>query len=424
MQSLAALAALALALQAAPQQQPATPAACLKAANDYATTEQRNARRITAELYRQITTKKTEMARTCAAQFDPVKVAPAELAALVELYGEAGQPELAKRALDRGLAAKTLTDAERADILLQAVMSGLREPKSPERNARLEAYVDQLDRLPRAATFDAQFMAHARLGGFYRGDDIDAGIIKHSTWLIEVARTFTPEQRKKYGATVVSAHINMAEAWAGQGMNSRALELLGKAGKDWADMPNLDRMLDPVVARYGLVGKPAAAIEAPRWFNMPAGTTSLPMTGAVTLLEFTAHWCGPCKESYPGVKRLLARYRDRGFRVVLATELYGYFGSERDLTPEAELARDRAYFAEEGMNVPIAIADKKADPVQKPDGSWILTPGVNEDNYHVGGIPQIQLIDKRGRIRLIMVGYDDANEAGLAATIESLLKER
>ena len=47
----------------------------------------------------------------------------------------------------------------------------------------------------------------------------------------------------------------------------------------------------------------------------------MPMTGAVTLLEFTAHWCGPCKESYPGVKRLLAKYGPQGFRVVLATEL-------------------------------------------------------------------------------------------------------
>ena len=41
----------------------------------------------------------------------------------------------------------------------------------------------------------------------------------------------------------------------------------------------------------------------------------------------------------------------------------------------------------------------------------------------MGGIPQIQLIDKQGRIRLIMVGFDEANEAKMAALIERLLKE-
>ena len=48
----------------------------------------------------------------------------------------------------------------------------------------------------------------------------------------------------------------------------------------------------------------------------------------------------------------------------------------------------------------------------------------NEAAYEVGGIPQIQIIDKKGRIRLIMVGYDDVNEASLSKLIESLLKEK
>ncbi|MGD8277233.1 MAG: TlpA disulfide reductase family protein [Gemmatimonadota bacterium] len=421
MTSMTTIAALALAFQAAPQQMPTTPTACLKAANDWATAQQRAAGTITSEVYREITEKKTAMARSCAAQFDLAKADPADLAPLVELYTVAGQPELAQKALDRALGAKDLTDAQRADVLLQAVLAGLREPKSDVRNARLETYVDQLDKLP-ATTFDQKFNAHARMEGYYRGDDIDAGIIKHANWMIDAARSFTPEQRKQYGRTVVNAHVNMAEAWAGQGMNDRALELLASAKKDWADMPHIDEAVDPTLARYELIGKPGAAIEAPRWFNVPEGTETLPMTGAVTLLEFTAHWCGPCRESYPGVKRLLERFGDRGFRVVLATELYGYFGSERDLSPDAELARDREYFAEHGLDVPVAIADERPDPVRTPDGGYILTPGINQENYEVGGIPQINILDRQGRVRLIMVGYDDANEGRLAALIESLLR--
>ena len=144
---------------------------------------------------------------------------------------------------------------------------------------------------------------------------------------------------------------------------------------------------------------------------------------AVTLLEFTAHWCGPCKESYPGIKRMLARYRDRGFRVVLATELYGYFETERDLGTEEEVERDRQYFAELGLDVPIAIAGQRPTPVRGTEGNYIITPGPNQENYEVGGIPQINIIDRQGRIRLIMVGYDEANEERLASFIESLLDE-
>ena len=49
------------------------------------------------------------------------------------------------------------------------------------------------------------------------------GIIKHSSWLIDTGRTCDPALRAKYASTLASAYANMAEAWAGQGMNDKAL---------------------------------------------------------------------------------------------------------------------------------------------------------------------------------------------------------
>jgi thiol-disulfide isomerase/thioredoxin len=297
----------------------------------------------------------------------------------------------------------------------------LREPKGDERNAAIEALIDRLDALGPQA-FDHQLTAHSRMNGFYRGDDIDAGIIKHSTWIINASKTFTPEQRTKLGSTVVSAHVNMAQAWAGQGMNEKALALLDEADKNWGgiELPARpgtptrylrDLYIKSEVERLKLVGTPAAAIKAPVWFNgQPSNEIAMP--GSVTLLEFTAHWCGPCRESYPGVNRLRAKYGPQGFRVVLATQLYGYFAAEQKLAPEVEIAKDKVYFDEHHMgDVPIAIEDKGY-------------PSANSTSYKVGGIPQIHLIDKKGIIRLIMVGYDDANEEKLAKIIEALLKEK
>lgn len=419
------LLAIALLAQApaTPAPMPTTPEGCLVAAREFTRTEQRALKQVTADAVRKIEADKIVLAQKCAAQFDVATIGAADLASLIALYGEAAQPALAKAAIDRALGLKSLSTANRAAVLSQAVLSGLREPKSAERNARLESYVDQLDRLGGDDLLDVKMTTHSRINGYYRGDDIDAGIIKHSTWIIDAAKTFTPAQRALYGATVVNAIVNMAEALAGQGENDRAKALLAEAKSKWSDVRGADRMLDPVIARYALVGTVGRAITAPRWLNAPANTT-LPMTGSVTLLEFTAHWCGPCKESYPGIKRLLAKYGPQGFRVVMATELYGYFGSERPLTPDVEYERDREYWAHEGLNVPIAVADAPPTPVRGADGSYDITESPNFAAYEVGGIPQIQILDRRGRIRLIMVGYDDANEAALAKLIEQLLKEK
>jgi hypothetical protein len=72
------------------------------------------------------------------------------------------------------------------------------------------------------------------------------------------------------------------------------------------------------------------------------------------------------------------------------------------------------------MNVPIAVAHS----ADMASGRAMLRSNPNDEAYKVGAIPQIQLIDRKGRIRLIMVGYDDANEARLAKIIEGLLAEK
>jgi thiol-disulfide isomerase/thioredoxin len=204
---------------------------------------------------------------------------------------------------------------------------------------------------------------------------------------------------------------------AGQGENDRALDLLTRAPKELSDIPGVERRVSPDLARYRLVGTRAAPIQAPVWLNASEGTRTLDMGGAVTLLQFTAHWCGPCRESYPGIQRLRSRFSGRPFRVIFVTQLYGYFEKERGLPAEQEIERDRRYFRDLGLDVPVAITPRADDAAASngPD---------NEAAYHVNGIPQINIIDARGRVRLIMIGYDDANELKLAEFIEKLLGEK
>jgi thiol-disulfide isomerase/thioredoxin len=145
------------------------------------------------------------------------------------------------------------------------------------------------------------------------------------------------------------------------------------------------------------------------------------LKGQVTWVQFTAHWCGPCRESYPAVVRLQKRFGDKGFHVAMATQLYGYFENRRNLSSDAELAAIKEYFPKHGIVFPVAVSDNI--PMILESGRPLRKANINDANYKVAGIPQIQLVDKQGMVRLIMIGYDEANEERLASLIARLLDE-
>jgi hypothetical protein len=69
----------------------------------------------------------------------------------------------------------------------------------------------------------------------------------------------------------------------------------------------------------------------------------------------------------------------------------------------------------------VAVADN-LPPVME-DGRMVRALNVNDANFKVAGIPQIHIIDRKGVVRLIMIGFDEANEPKLAAMIQRLLDQ-
>ena len=204
-----------------------------------------------------------------------------------------------------------------ARALLAATRIVMRQPKSEARNSLAEKDADDLAALP-AAFSREKIEAHGLLNGYYRGDDIDAGIIKHSTRIMELNKQLTSEQRAPLARTLVAAYVNLAEALAGQERTPEALEVLRRAPSELSGVSGVEATVKPTLDRYLLVGTPGAAISAPRWLNATPPGSRIEMPGQVTWREFTAHWCGPCRESYPGVVRLHQRFGAKGFRVVMS----------------------------------------------------------------------------------------------------------
>lgn len=397
-----------------------TAAECLTTVSNHARKKAEAARKAGEKPnYRQYQEEATALAQKCAAQFDLTKVKDAELIALAKLYAEAKRYDLARSAIEHRLASAGLGSNDRAETLLAGVEVSITSKPTEEDLNQAERYAAQLDAI-RDAPITQKIQAHLRLGSYYNYADRDAKNLEHHEQIVALINQLGAEEKKNQANTKSSAYQSIALVHANRGMPDKAIEALKQGRAELADTPRAAQWLAQAIQRYSLIGQPGAPIKATYWINSNSSGKQLDLRGKVTLLEFTAHWCIPCRNSYPAILKFHDQFAKRGLETVFVTQLYGFFDKQEDLKPEDELAADREYYVNHHQ-VPFKIAIESR-PINSENGS----PDVREDNearYFVGGIPQIMLLDKQGIVRLVMVGWDPANEAKMMQMIEKLLSE-
>ena len=112
------------------------------------------------------------------------------------------------------------------------------------------------------------------------------------------------------------------------------------------------------------------------------------LRGKVTLIDFWATWCGPCKKEMPGYQQLFDRYGPQGFVVI---------GFKFDTMKDTE---DPVLFAKRlGVRYPLAVA---LDAVKQKFGG-------------IEGLPTTMIYDRQGILREKIIGfeYTDAVESAL-----------
>jgi thiol-disulfide isomerase/thioredoxin len=410
-----------------------TPAGCSQDANDWFNATYRATRDSAAQPggkpadVQGLLATRTARTKACAARFSVDRMSGPGLLPLASLYSQVGEDSLAKAAVNKRLAEPELSDAEKADALV-SMIGALTKPDTLV-IARAEPYMNQLDALPDAVIIQ-KLEAHNRLNGEYRYLDVNDRIRQHSLAIIELGRKLKAASSASDRAPgmvspymLLSAYANLAEVYADFGHVDSTFMILEQATRDHPEITakDADTYLKSERERYELVGKPAMTLEANHWLNAPTETRAFDPNGKVTVIEFTAHWCIPCRNSYPAITEMAADFGKQGVQFVFATEFYGYLGARKNLDPAAEFVADQEYFvAEHGIHFPVAIAD--APPPYKPGAPYVPNP--NDGRYKVGGIPQTVVIDRTGTIRRILTGWDTGNAQRLPALLAVLLREK
>jgi cytochrome c biogenesis protein CcmG, thiol:disulfide interchange protein DsbE len=149
-------------------------------------------------------------------------------------------------------------------------------------------------------------------------------------------------------------------------------------------------------AAAGLLGD-----RAPDFRVTPIGGGRAPVSlealrGGVVVLDFWGTYCGPCKESFPKLEGLHEKYATKGLHVVGISE------DEPD--------------------------DKDKIPRFAGEYGAKFTIGWDEDKsiarrYRPETMPSTFVIDRKGVVRFVHVGYRDGDDVALEKEVKDLLAE-
>lgn len=195
-----------------------------------------------------------------------------------------------------------------------------------------------------------------------------------------------------------------AEVLKGAGERVEAVAVLDRELQDDSWPANIARYLSAQRVLIQLVGQPAPSLETTVARNGFHPIREL--RGKVVVLDFFAHWCGPCLAVLPELSDLVSSLGPQGLAVISVTKLYGYFGSQQGLGAEAELKRMGDFLQTNRISWPVACVEDEVF-----------------EHYGVSGLPHMVLIDRTGVVRSVKLGYSSSSFQSIREEIESLLKE-
>lgn len=116
--------------------------------------------------------------------------------------------------------------------------------------------------------------------------------------------------------------------------------------------------------------------------------------GKVVYLDFWASWCSSCRKAFPLIDQLQAQYKDNGFVVLAVNE------DDNKQLAEQFLLDNKVRF--------ISLFD---------EGGKVAT------SYQLKGMPSSFLIDRKGKISAVHVGFNTSKGRKIKQQIQALVKQ-
>ena len=140
-----------------------------------------------------------------------------------------------------------------------------------------------------------------------------------------------------------------------------------------------------------LLGKPAPPVEL-KWLDGGDFTLADHAGSEIVMLDFWATWCGPCVKEMPLLADVADEFKSKGVVFFAVNQ-----GDDR------ETIRD--FLKQKELEIPVAL-----------DAS-----GQTGTSYEVKGIPTLVLIDKKGIVQAVHVGYNPNIKQNLRRELNDLL---
>jgi cytochrome c biogenesis protein CcmG, thiol:disulfide interchange protein DsbE len=156
------------------------------------------------------------------------------------------------------------------------------------------------------------------------------------------------------------------------------------------------------------VGEPLSYIELRPLTGDAAPVSLADLKNRVTLLNFWGTWCPPCRDELPHMAQLCQRFAGQeAFRLLAVS------------CPAGEQANDLQSLQENTAAL-LKQLDVKLPSYRDPDGGTEIAVRKLIDDQH---FPTTVLLDRRGIIRAVWVGYRPGVETEMERYISMVLEE-